>query len=84
MWLASLRLLGAALAWRRRFFKRTGHSPLCDSDMRRFVVIISVRGAAVWMRIDWESRRLQLRELRSPRRACGALRAPQARVLLFN
>ena len=68
-----------ALAWWRRFFKRTEHAPLCDSDMRRLVVILSVRCAVVWMRIDEESRGLP-----SPRRACCAKRAPQARVLLLN
>ena len=31
----------------RRVFQRTEHSSLCDSDMRRLVVILSVRGAAV-------------------------------------
>ena len=72
------------LAWWRLFFKRAEHSPLCDSGMRGFVVTFSVRGAAVWMRIDGESRRLQPRGLRSLRRACGALRAPQARVFFFS
>ena len=72
------------IQFHHRFFKRAEHSPLCDSDMRRLVVIISVRGAAVWKRINWESRRLQPRGLRSPRCACGSLRAPHARVLLFN
>ena len=50
-----------AVALRRRFLTRTEHSLLCDPDMRRLVIINSVRGSAAWMRIDEESRRLQPR-----------------------
>ena len=72
------------IQFHHRFFKRAEHSPLCDSDMRRLVVIISVHGAAVWMRTDGGSRCMQPLGLRSPRRACCALRGPQAGALLFN